>query len=101
MQVLVQATIVCALIACVCLFWAVRLRTAGAVSLAALVTLALLGRWLLSNPVPDPAEVASGPFFLPLEETWPWVRTNLVLAGAAVLCYLDARRRLDQPERIL
>lgn len=49
---LVQILAVSLFFGAVSLFWAVRLKTAGGVWLATIVTLAILGKWFFFNPIP-------------------------------------------------
>src|SRR5262249_51807497 len=53
LSVVLQAAVVSLFLGAASLFWAVRLKTAGAVWLATMATLAALGRWFFFNPVPD------------------------------------------------
>lgn len=100
--VLLQVLAVNALLAAVVLFWAVRLRTAGAVWGASIVTLLLLGPWLFYNPVPADPAWSEGGWYLPsAEESVDWLLSFSVLAAAAVLFFLYARRRLRRPETLL
>lgn len=94
-----QALVLVGLLGAATLFWAVRLRTPGAVMLASVGTIALLGKWSLVPPMPELA--VHGILLPPLAETLDWARGCAVLAAAGVLLYLHARRRLDRPELLL
>jgi hypothetical protein len=98
---LVQVAAVSAFLGAVSLFWAVRLRTAGAVWLASAVTVALMGPWFFTNPVPQRLTAHYGRLLPGAEESLPWLRSLAILAVGAALFYLYARRRLRRPERML
>lgn len=85
----------------VSLFWAVRLKTAGGVWLATLVTLALLGKWFFFNPIPPRFGAKFGSFLPGAEAALPWLGSVAVLAAGSALFFLYARRRLRRPELIL
>lgn len=93
---LIQLALSCALIGTTVLFWSLRLRTAGAVLFASVITFVMLGKWLFSAPIypswlqREPAEVLAG-----------WAAQNGVILFSAVLFYLYSRRRLAKPEPLL
>ena len=96
--VLIQALLIAALIGAVSMFWGVYLRSGGAVIVAVLVTLLAMARWVFDDPLPT----EPGGRFLPrLAELPEWIRTNLVLAVAALIFYLYARRRMLHTEQLL
>jgi hypothetical protein len=97
----IQIVVVSLFLGAVSLFWAVRLRTSGAVWLASAVTAAAMGRWLFINPVPQRLKTHYGLFLPGAEESLPWLRSLAILAVGAALFYLYARRRLRRPERML
>jgi hypothetical protein len=98
---LLQIVVASAFLGAVSLFWAVRLRTAGAVWLASAVTVGLMSRWFLFDPT-DRKFGAAHRLLLPDgEEALPWLASFAVLALGATLFYLYARRRLRRPERLL
>lgn len=98
---LVQIAVVCAFLGAVSLFWAVRLRTAGAVWLASAVTVGLMGRWFFFDPTTWIAGTAERPLLPWGEEALAWLPSLAVLSLATVLFYLYARRRLRRPELML
>jgi hypothetical protein len=85
------------------LFWAVRLGSAGAVWLAALVTVVAAGRWMFWNPVVTavPGAPRVGKLLPPPWELWAWATHAVPLAIGAALLLLYARRRLRRPELML
>lgn len=98
---LVQILAVSLFFGAVSLFWAVRLKTAGGVWLATIVTLAILGKWFFFNPIPPRYGAKFGAFLPGAEAALPWVGSVAVLAAGSVLFFLYARRRLRRPELIL
>lgn len=98
---IVQVVMVSAFLGAVSLFWAVRLKTAGGVWLASMVTLALLGKWFFFNPVPPRFGAQYGAFLPGAEESLAWLGSVAVLAAGSALFFLYARRRLRRPELIL
>jgi hypothetical protein len=80
------------------LHWAVRLRTAGAVTFATYLTVAAFGPWLFANPI-HPPESMDGPMTGP--QMFASLQNNLVLLAAAAVFYAYARERLLRPERII
>jgi hypothetical protein len=99
---LAQITLALFLLGALALFWAVRLKTAGAVWLASMITLVALRPWFFRNPIPDRYFSKSGGAWLPgLDDALPWLGSLAVLATAATLFSLYARRRLRRPESML
>jgi len=98
---LLQIAVASAFLGTVSLFWAVRLRTAGAVWLASAVTVGLMSRWFLFDPTARKLGTAPRPLLPDGEEALPWLASFAVLALGATLFYLYARRRLRRPERML
>lgn len=98
LPVLIQIPVVSAFLGTVALFWAVRVRTAGGVELATLVTVGLLHRWFFASPVEGAGE---GAFLAGPLESLEWLANLAVLAGGALLFFLYARRRLRRPETML
>jgi hypothetical protein len=98
---LIQILVISLFLATVSLFWAVRLRTSGAVWLASAVTVALMGPWFFTNPIPQRLTAHYGRLLPGAEESLPWLRSLAILAVGAALFYLYARRRLRRPERML
>jgi hypothetical protein len=98
---LLQIAVISLFLGAVSLFWAVRLRTSGAVWLASAVTVALMGPWFFANPIPQRLKSKYGSFLPGGEESLPWLRSLAILAAGAALFYLYARRRLRRPERML
>ncbi|HEY4562822.1 MAG TPA: hypothetical protein VIJ36_07570 [Thermoanaerobaculia bacterium] len=98
---LTQILVVSLFLGAVSLFWAVRLRTSGAVWLASAVTVAAMSPWFFTNPIPDRLKAHYGALLPGAEESLPWLRSLAILAVGAALFYLYARRRLRRPERML
>ena len=98
---LIQIVVISLFLATVSLFWAVRLRTSGAVWLASAVTVAAMGPWFFANPIPQRLTTHYGRLLPGAEESLPWLRSLAILAVGAALFYLYARRRLRRPERML
>ena len=90
------------LLGALALFWAVRLKTAGAVWLASMLTLvAVLRPWFFRNPIPPPYFSDYGSWLAGADETLAWLEGLAVLATSAVILSLYARRRLRRPESML
>ncbi|MFL6237030.1 MAG: hypothetical protein ACJ76N_28125 [Thermoanaerobaculia bacterium] len=98
---LIQILAISLFLGAVSLFWAVRLRTSGAVWLASAVTVAVMGPWFFANPIPQRLTAHYGRLLPGAEESLPWLRSLAILAVGAALFYLYARRRLRRPERML
>lgn len=94
----VQIPIVVLFVCAVVLNWAVRLKTAGAVSFATYITVAAFGPWVFSNPI-RPLGPSTGRMTLP--DYIDFAQQNLVLAAGALIFYLYARQRLARPEAII
>lgn len=101
LPVLLHIGVVSLYLGAVSLFWAVRLRTAGAVWLASFATVLLMQRWSLANPIPPRLTVAYGALLPGLDATLAWLPSLGVLSGGAALFFLYARRRLTRPETML
>lgn len=98
---LTQVLVVSVFLGALALFWAVRLKTAGGVWLASIVTTIALNRWFFHNPVPHRHFGIRGSL-LPREEALTdWIVSVAVLGAAAVLLYFYARRRLRRPETMI
>lgn len=98
---LAQIAAVAFLLGALALFWAVRLKTAGAVWLASMATLLALGPWFFRNPIPEIYFSQFGPWLPGADEALPWLGSLAVLGTAATLFSLYARRRLRRPESML
>lgn len=98
---LAQSAVVALLLGALSLFWAVRLRSAGAVLVASLLSVAVLSRWVLYNPMFDrtggPPERLLG-IAVPLLD-WFWNLCVLMLATWIFFQY--ARERLRRPELLI
>lgn len=82
-------------------FWAVRLRTSGAVLAASWISVALFSRWVFYDPSIATSGGASEKLLgipLPLLQ-WFW--NALVLALSTIILYQYARERLRRPETLL
>jgi hypothetical protein len=98
---LAQIAAVSFLLGALALFWAVRLKTAGAVWLASMATLLALRPWFFRNPIPEIYFSQFGPWLPGADEALPWLGSLAVLGTAATLFSLYARRRLRRPESML
>jgi hypothetical protein len=102
----VFAVLLPALLGAVVLFWAVRLRSSGAVAVASATTLLLLGRWAFRDPFPARygswGAASEGDGLVATARAAGSVLWSLfVPAAAAGILYLYARRRLRRPETLL
>jgi hypothetical protein len=96
-----QVLVVSVFLGALALFWAVRLKTAGSVWLASVVTTIALHRWFFHNPVPH-RHFGVHDSLLPREEALiEWLVSVAVLGAATVLLYFYARRRLRRPETMI
>jgi hypothetical protein len=101
LRALFQSLEVMLLLVALVLFWAVRLRTSGAVLAASWVSVGLLSRWIFFDPTISRSGGAPERLFglpLPVLE-WAW--NSLVLALATFILYQYARERLRRPEVLL
>lgn len=98
---LAQIAAVTYLLGALTLFWAVRLKTAGAVWLASAATLVVLAPWFFRNPIPGRYFTSYGRWLPGLDEAIPWLSSLAVLTTAATILSLYARRRLRRPESML
>ncbi len=100
-RALVQGTVLTLFMAALTLFWASRLKTAGATLAACLVSVALMSPWIFVNP--DTSKVLGVPadlFGISLPNlAWMW--SAAVMAAATTIVYLYARERLRHPEAML
>jgi hypothetical protein len=98
---LVQVVVVSALFGSIILFWAVRLKSPGAVVFATCLTILALKPWFFSNPVGFDVNQVTGRFAFPFEVYATFLKNNLVLGSATVVFTLYAHRRLARPESLL
>lgn len=100
-RALVQSTVLSVLLGAITLFWAVRLKTSGAVVVASLATAALLSPWIFFSPTAATAIGVAEDFWgIPLAVlSWSWKAA--VQALAAGIFFLYARERLRRPEAML
>jgi hypothetical protein len=101
LSVLLQVAVLSLLLGATALFWAVRLKSGGAVWLASMGTVLALGRWFFFNPIPDRHHAVYGPLLPGLEESLSWLGSAAVLCAAAAILFLYARRRLRRPETMI
>ncbi|MEA2693804.1 MAG: hypothetical protein QOJ16_3191 [Acidobacteriota bacterium] len=98
---LLSVAAVSVFLAAVALFWAVRLRSAGAVWLASTATVVLFGSWVFAAPIPPRFDSVYGPLLPGLEAALPWLGSVAVLSLSSALFFLYSRRRLRRPERMI
>jgi hypothetical protein len=101
LTVLLQVVAITLFVAAVTAFWAVHLRAAGAVWLAALATVAPFYNWLFFIPIAPPLLSADGPLLPGAREGLSWAGSFLVLTASGALFLLYTRRRLRRPETLL
>ena len=101
LSVLLQVAVLSLVLGATALFWAVRLKSGGAVWLASMGTVLALGRWFFWNPIPDRQHGVFGPLLPGLEESLSWLGSVAVLTAAAAILFLYARRRLRRPETMI
>ncbi len=101
LRALYQCTVTSTLLAALVLFWAVRLKTSGAVLAASAVTVGLLTPWIFYSPA-LPLSEGLGQEFLGIRlELLAWGWKAAVETLAAVILFLYARERLRRPESML
>lgn len=98
---LIQSLLVALFLGALVLFWAVRLRTAGAVLMASWMTVLLTAKWVLF----DPMIATSGGgherllgIAVPVVD-WIWNTAVLIMATGILFSY--ARERLQRPETLI
>ncbi len=99
-RALYQCMATAALLAALVLFWAVRLKTSGAVLVASIMTIALLSPWIFYHPTRSTLGLATdfmGISLLVL--AWCWKAAVQTLTAVILLLY--ARQRLRRPESML
>ncbi len=100
-RALVQNLETSVLLTVLTLFWAVRLKSSGAVAVASLISIALLSKWVFYSPAigffsADVPRVVGVP--MPIAA---WIWNAAVLAAAIFILLQYARRRLRRPEVML
>jgi hypothetical protein len=102
---LLSVAAVSVFLSAVALFWAVRLRSSGAVWLAfwlaSTATVVLFGSWVFAAPIPPRFDSVYGPLLPGLEAALPWLGSVAVLSLSSALFFLYSRRRLRRPERMI
>ncbi len=101
LRALYQCAATVALLGALILFWAVRLKTSGAVLVASVVTVGLLNPWIFYNPGTPFVPGAAGEFLGIRLEILAWGWTAAVETLAAAILFLYARERLRRPESML
>ena len=99
--VLVQVVIHSLFLGAAALFWAVRLKSGGAVWLASMGTVLAFSRWFFQSPIPDRHHGAFNGWLPGPEESLSWLGGALVLGAATLILFLYARRRLRRPETLV
>ena len=96
-----QCAATAAVLAAAVMFWAVRLKTSGAVLVATLATVGLLSPWIFYSPAAVSA-LGVPPEFLGISlEVLSWCWKAAVESFAAAILFLYARERLRRPEVML
>ncbi|MEM7586429.1 MAG: hypothetical protein AAF560_23775 [Acidobacteriota bacterium] len=100
-RALFQSTVLAALLTSIVLFWAVRLKTSGAVLVASAITAGLLTPWIFFSPQMQPVLGLPQEFWgVPVAIlVWSWKAAMQALA--ALIFFLYARQRLRRPEAML
>ena len=83
------------------LFWAVRLKTSGAVLVASAVSVGLMVPWIFYSPTMPFVEGAPFELLGVRLEMLAWTWKAAVQTLAAVILFLYARTRLRRPESML
>jgi hypothetical protein len=101
LTVFVQVAILSLFLGAAALFWAVRLKSGGAVWLAAMGTVLAFSRWFFLSPIPDRHHGVFNGWLPGPEESLSWSGGALVLGAATSILFLYARRRLRRPEMLV
>ena len=101
LRALYQSTATVALLGALTLFWAVRLKTSGAVLVASVVTVGLLSPWIFYSPSTPFVEGTPQEFLGIRLDMLAWSWKAAVQTFAAVIFFLYARTRLKRPESML
>ncbi|HEV7670747.1 MAG TPA: hypothetical protein VGS22_19685 [Thermoanaerobaculia bacterium] len=101
LSVLMQVPIISLFLGATALFWAVRLKSGGAVWLASMGTVLAFSRWFFANPIPDRHQGVFNAWLPGPEESLSWLGGALVLGAATLILFLYARRRLRRPETLV
>lgn len=101
LPVLAQVAIHSLFLGAAALFWAVRLKSGGAVWLASMGIVLLFSRWFFAVPIPDRHFGVFNAWLPGPEESLSWLGGALVLGAAALILFLYARRRLRRPETLV
>ncbi len=101
LRALYQSTVTAALLGALTLFWAVRLKTSGAVLVASVVSAGLLAPWIFYSPATPFVEGAPLEFIGLRLDMLGWAWKAAVETLAAVILLLYARTRLRRPESML
>ncbi|HXU46441.1 MAG TPA: hypothetical protein VN783_13015 [Thermoanaerobaculia bacterium] len=101
LTVLAQVAILALFLGAAALFWAVRLRSGGAVWLASMGTVLAFSRWFFRNPIPDRHHGEFNRWLPGAVESLAFAGSALVLGAAALVFFLYARRRLRRPETMI
>ena len=97
---MVQSFEVTLLLAAISLFWAVWLRTSGAVLAASAVSVGLLSQWIFFDPMADRLGFPEIFWGIPVPKL-RWLWNAFVLAVTTVILFQYARARLRRPETLL
>lgn len=95
---LIQTTTISIFFGAIALFWMTRLRQAGSVLFASILTFLLLGKWTLSNPIS-----VFGDTYVGIERAafFAWLSPNLFFIFGSAILYAYARRALRNPETLM
>ena len=100
-SVFLQVAILSLFLGAAALFWAVRLKSGGAVWLAAMGTVLAFSPWFFRSPIPDRHFGVFNGWLPGPEESLSWLGGALVLGAATLILFLYARRRLRRPETLV
>ncbi len=101
LRALYQCTVTAAMLGALTLFWAVRLKTSGAVLAAAVVSVGLLTPWIFYHPGTPFVEGAAMDFLGIRLDFLAWGWKAVVQTLAVVILFLYAREHLRRPESML
>ncbi len=96
-----QSLVVIAFLGATTLFWAVRLRTAGAVLMASWMTVLATSKWVLFDPTIATSGGAHERLLGVALPVVDWFWNTVVLVVTTGILFLYARERLQRPETLI